>query len=209
MLKYWHITLGQNLAHVSQKPTPNPHPPAFPCLCSVPPASARRRPCSRRRGGPSSGRLPWSGTRAHAHVARRRPAHPIPEVGKEDARGPDESPGSPALCLRHAAGPEVSGLEIFLCFWDSNWRLASLLCWICFAMWEVARTIVLVSETTWGKIMQLNEKKGVTSAESSRSVRGLGKGVSGKPYPRLCNARRPRLKPGTFWSQAVRLYRMH
>jgi len=32
----------------------------------------------------------------------------------------------------------------------------------------------LVSETTWGKIMQLNEKKGVTSAESSRSVRGLG-----------------------------------
>ena len=33
------------------------------------------------------------------------------------------------------------------------------------------------------------------SAESSRSVRGLGKGVSGKPYPRLCNARRPRLEP--------------
>ena len=38
---------------------------------------------------------------------------------------------------------------------------------------------------------------------------GLGKGVSGKPYPRLCNARRPRLKPGTFQSQAVRLYRLH
>jgi len=35
---------------------------------------------------------------------------------------------------------------------------------------------------------------GVPSAESSRSVRGLGKGVSGKPYPRLCNARRPRLE---------------
>ena len=33
------------------------------------------------------------------------------------------------------------------------------------------------------------KKKGVPSAESSRSVRGLGKGVSGKPYPRLCNAR--------------------
>ncbi|XP_066397328.1 uncharacterized protein [Miscanthus floridulus] len=49
-------------------------------------------------------------------------------------------------------------------------------------------------------------KKGVPSAESSRSVRGLGKGVSGKPYPRLCNARRPRLEPGTFRSQAnVRL----
>ena len=47
------------------------------------------------------------------------------------------------------------------------------------------------------------------SAESSRSVRGLGKGVSGKPYPRLCNARRPRLEPGTFRSQAVRLYRLH
>ena len=25
-------------------------------------------------------------------------------------------------------------------------------------------------------------------------MRGLGKGVSGKPYPRLCNARRPRLE---------------
>ena len=45
-----------------------------------------------------------------------------------------------------------------------------------------------------------NKKKGVPSAESSRSVRGLGKGVSGKPYPRLCNARRPRLEPGTFRS---------
>ena len=51
--------------------------------------------------------------------------------------------------------------------------------------------------------------KGVPSAESSRAVRGLGKGVSGKPYPRLCNARRPRLEPGTFRSQAVRLYRLH
>ena len=48
----------------------------------------------------------------------------------------------------------------------------------------------------------------VPSAESSRSVRGLGKGVSGKPYPHLCNARRPRLEPGTFRSQAVRLYRL-
>jgi len=53
------------------------------------------------------------------------------------------------------------------------------------------------------------KKKGVPSAESSCSVRGLGKGVSGKPYPRLCNARRPRLEPGTFRSQAVRLYRLH
>ena len=52
-------------------------------------------------------------------------------------------------------------------------------------------------------------KKGVPSAESSRSVQGLGKGVSGKPYPCLCNARRPRLEPGTFRSQAVRLYRLH
>ena len=48
--------------------------------------------------------------------------------------------------------------------------------------------------------------KGVPSAESSRSVRGLGKGVSGKPYPRLCNARRPRLEPGTLRSRTVRLY---
>jgi len=55
-----------------------------------------------------------------------------------------------------------------------------------------------------------NKKKDVPSAESSsRSVQGLGKGVSGKPYPRLCNARRPRLEPGTFRSQAVRLYRLH
>ena len=53
------------------------------------------------------------------------------------------------------------------------------------------------------------EKKSVPSAESSRSVRGLGKGVSGKPYPRLCNARRPRLEPRTFRSQAVRLYHLH
>ena len=45
-------------------------------------------------------------------------------------------------------------------------------------------------------------KKGKPSAESSRSVRGLGKGVSGKPYPRMCNARGPRLEPGTFRSQA-------
>ena len=51
--------------------------------------------------------------------------------------------------------------------------------------------------------------RGVPSAESSRSVRGLGKGIIGKPYPRLCNARRPRLEPGTFRSQAVRLYRLH
>ena len=51
--------------------------------------------------------------------------------------------------------------------------------------------------------------KGVPSAESSRHVRGLGKGVSGKSYPRLCNTRRPRLEPGTFRSQAVRLYRLH
>ena len=51
--------------------------------------------------------------------------------------------------------------------------------------------------------------KGISSAESSRSVRSLGKGVSGKPYPRLCNARRLRLEPGTFRSQAVRLYHLH
>ena len=42
-----------------------------------------------------------------------------------------------------------------------------------------------------------NKKKGVPSVESSRSVQGLGKGVSGKPYPRLCNARRTRDLPVT------------
>ncbi|XP_066306211.1 uncharacterized protein [Miscanthus floridulus] len=46
------------------------------------------------------------------------------------------------------------------------------------------------------------KEAGNTMKESSRSVRGLGKGVSGKPYPRLSNARRPRLEPGTFQSQA-------
>ncbi|XP_066309083.1 ATP synthase subunit epsilon, mitochondrial-like isoform X1 [Miscanthus floridulus] len=45
--------------------------------------------------------------------------------------------------------------------------------------------------------------------KSSRSVRGLGKGVSGKPYPRLCNARRPRLEPGTFRSQALSAQKMN
>ncbi|XP_066337980.1 E3 ubiquitin-protein ligase RZFP34-like [Miscanthus floridulus] len=48
-----------------------------------------------------------------------------------------------------------------------------------------------------------NDAKGVPSAESSHNMRGLGKGVSGKPYPRLCNARRPRLEPGTIRSQTV------
>ena len=71
--------------------------------------------------------------------------------------------------------------------------------------WKTQNTIDLriVSKKT------ISKKKGVPSAESPRSVRGLGKGVSDKPYPRLCNARRPRLEPGTFRSQAVRLYRLH
>ena len=38
-------------------------------------------------------------------------------------------------------------------------------------------------------VLNIESKKGVPSAESSRSVRGLGKGVSGKSYPRLCNAK--------------------
>ena len=57
--------------------------------------------------------------------------------------------------------------------------------------------------------MEYTIKRDVPSAESPHSVRGLGKGVSGKPYPRLCNARRPRLEPKTFRSQAVKLYRLH
>jgi len=55
----------------------------------------------------------------------------------------------------------------------------------------------------------VHDESNVPSAESSRFVRGLGKDVSGKPYPRMCNVRRPRLEPGTFRSQAVRLYRLH
>ena len=68
--------------------------------------------------------------------------------------------------------------------------------------------VVLITNKS-GILVYLALFKGVPSAESSRSVQGLGKGVSGKPYPRLCNARRPRLEPGTFRSQAVRLYRLH
>jgi len=45
--------------------------------------------------------------------------------------------------------------------------------------------------------------KGVHSAKSYRSVRGLEKGVSGKSYSRLCNARILRFEPGTFRSQMV------
>ena len=61
-----------------------------------------------------------------------------------------------------------------------------------------------MKETKKKSEMQHGQLKGVPSAESSRSVRGLGKGVSDKPYPRLCNARRPRIEPRTFRSQAVR-----
>ncbi|XP_066331124.1 protein-L-isoaspartate O-methyltransferase-like isoform X2 [Miscanthus floridulus] len=51
---------------------------------------------------------------------------------------------------------------------------------------------------------QLNDGSlSIHVAESFSSVRGLGKGVSGKPYPGLCNARRPRLEPGTFRSQTM------
>ena len=50
------------------------------------------------------------------------------------------------------------------------------------------------------------KKKSVPNAESSRSVRGLTKSIS---YPHLCNAKRPLFEPGTFWSQTVRLYRLH
>ena len=51
--------------------------------------------------------------------------------------------------------------------------------------------------------------KGRTQCRELPLCAGLGKSVSGKHYPRLCNTRRPRLEPGTFWSQAVRLYRLH
>jgi len=85
----------------------------------------------------------------------------------------------------------------------------------CAPLWYLVKKM-RCSCITWYKwlVVRLSDpkhhwKKGVPSAESSCSVRGLGKGVSGKPYPRLCNARRPRLEPGTFRSQAVRLYRLH
>jgi len=48
-------------------------------------------------------------------------------------------------------------------------------------------------------------QKGAPSAESSRSVRGLGKSVSDKPYPSLCNAKRPRLKSGTIGGKTLPL----
>ena len=89
-------------------------------------------------------------------------------------------------------------------------QLGSLLWHLKFTLWHHSESpcwIVAsqgIRQWTWFLTI-----KGVPSAESSRSVWGLGKGVSGKPYPRLCNARRPRLEPGTFWSQAVRLYHLH
>ncbi|GJN05056.1 hypothetical protein PR202_ga22655 [Eleusine coracana subsp. coracana] len=55
---------------------------------------------------------------------------------------------------------------------------------------------------TLNDIHALDFETAVPSAESSRTVRGLGKGFSGRPYPRLCNAGRPRLEPGTCWLQA-------
>jgi len=73
---------------------------------------------------------------------------------------------------------------------------------------QSSRTIVWEYDYT-SEVRAWYNIKGVPSVESSRSVRGLGKGVSGKPYPCLCNARRPRLEPGTFRSHAVRLYRLH
>ena len=44
------------------------------------------------------------------------------------------------------------------------------------------------------ELFSRNMKKGRTQCRSFRSVQDLGKGVSGKAYPRLCNARRPQLE---------------
>ena len=78
-----------------------------------------------------------------------------------------------------------------------------------FYTWREVKTNHSQAYPSWHSCNLAKKICNVPSAESSRSVRGLGKGVSDKPYPRLCNARRPRLEPGTFWSQAVRLYRLH
>jgi len=56
------------------------------------------------------------------------------------------------------------------------------------------KSIIISRQKSAAYIWAYVELKGVPSVKSSRSVRGLGKGVSGKPYPRLCNARRPRLE---------------
>ena len=106
-------------------------------------------------------------------------------------------------------------------FWGQHPLIYEVLqhqCWTCFelhlltssrvspASHKINQIIPRRASLSYGFIIihfTLNiKKKGVPSAESSRSVRGLGNGVSGKPYPRLCNARRPRLEPGTFRSQA-------
>ena len=62
-------------------------------------------------------------------------------------------------------------------------------------LWDLVSEVALQPEVddSYLAVLYLMNIKGVPSAESSRSVRGLGKSVSGKPYPRLCNARRPRL----------------
>jgi hypothetical protein len=52
-------------------------------------------------------------------MPRRWPQASALEPGEECARGPEESPGSPAVWASDtppAAGPKVSGLQIFLCF---------------------------------------------------------------------------------------------
>ncbi|GJN38415.1 hypothetical protein PR202_gb27452 [Eleusine coracana subsp. coracana] len=67
---------------------------------------------------------------------------------------------------------------------------------------NICRTEVTEDFTCPFCLMKCGNFKAVPSAESSRTVRGLGKDVSGRPYPRLCNAGRPRLEPRTCWLQA-------
>ena len=60
----------------------------------------------------------------------------------------------------------------------------------------------------WYSFLIYIQLKGRTQCRELPLCAGSGR-VSGKTYPRLCNARRPQLKSGTFRSQAVRLYRLH
>ena len=55
---------------------------------------------------------------------------------------------------------------------------------------EVVKHLKVLELDAQKKLVKIN-RAGVPSAESSRSVRGMGKGVSDKPYPCLCNVRRP------------------
>ena len=60
-----------------------------------------------------------------------------------------------------------------------------------------------------GRVHPAKFQKGRNQCRELPLCAGSREGCQWQPYPRLCNARRPRLEPGTFRSQAIRLYRLY